>query len=116
MLYKTDFSISLQDLLYSQINNFHKNANKYNKFCVLQNCYPIIQSLKKNKKACQVYYNLQFFDIIHKVNSNLSFHHSAFAFKRGYKTFIKYLIMVQHNGQRKQKGELGFVKHHLIQP
>ena len=75
MLHKTNFSISLQDLLYSQIDNFHKNANKYNKFCVLQNSYPIIQSLKKNKKACQVYCNLQIFYIIHKVNSNLNFHH-----------------------------------------
>ena len=53
------FGSNVFKLVYSQITNFHKNTkflSNYNKFLVLQNSDPIIQSLNNiNKKVCQIF-------------------------------------------------------------
>ena len=53
------FGSNVFKFVYFQITNFHKNTkflSNYNKFLVLQNSDPIIQSLNNiNKKVCQIF-------------------------------------------------------------
>ena len=85
------------NLAYSQIENFHKNAKfllNYNKFLVLQNSDPIIQSLnninkKKRVKSIATYdFPTLYTKLLHdEIKSKLSSILDV-AFKGGDKTFI----------------------------
>ena len=106
-------------LVYSQVENFHKKSkflSGYNKFWVLQNSDPIIESLKsvnKKKRAKSIatydfsslYTKLPHHQLKEKISSIIDF-----VFKGGNKSFIR----ISKNGKaswgKKSKGIVGFTK------
>ena len=118
-------------LLYTQIENFHKNAKylkNYNKFWVLQNSEPILQTLKhinkkKNAKSISTYdFSTLYTKLPHDKLLDSLFSIIDFTFNGGNKNFIR----LDKNGKafwgKKVKGSLGFSKpslkravSHLIQ-
>ena len=49
------------------------------------------------------------------INLNLNFYPLLIFLLKGTKVLLDYLTMLQHTGERKQKGGLVLVKHHLKQ-
>ena len=87
-------------LLYSQIENFHKNTkylSNYNTFWVLQNSDPIIQSFNIKRRATSIPtydFSTLCTELPHdKLNSKLS-SSDDFVYKGWDKTFIR----LSHNG------------------
>ena len=100
-------------LIFRQIENFHKNAkflSNYNKFWVLQNCDPILSTLKsinkkKNAKSISTYdFSTLYTKLPHdKLTDRLS-RLIDFVFKGGDKSFIKIGNSGQAFWARSKKG------------
>ena len=109
-------------LIYHQIENFHKKAkflSNYNKFWVLQNSDPIINTLntinkKNNAKSISTFdFSTLYTKLPHDKLIDVLFQLIDFVFKGGNKSFIK----VSRNGKaswgKKTKYSIGFTQNSL---